>query len=97
MNIIFPRRNPEATSCAEHAVSVGSHRTRRETPEAMSLGLEALNSALSCAEATRDEKSIDFISFHFIKRKNQKGLGFLLGFFLERFDFYLKTLLEWND
>lgn len=34
------KRNPEAVSCAEHAVS------------AMSLGLEALNSALSCAEVT---------------------------------------------
>mmetsp|Transcript_117931 Transcript_117931/g.279912 ORF Transcript_117931/g.279912 Transcript_117931/m.279912 type:complete len:1449 (+) Transcript_117931:65-4411(+) len=34
------KRNPDAVSCAEHAVS------------AMSLGLEALNSALSCAEVT---------------------------------------------
>jgi len=34
------KRNPEAASCAEHAVN------------AMSLGLEALNSALSCAEVT---------------------------------------------
>ncbi|CAJ1389767.1 unnamed protein product [Effrenium voratum] len=34
------KRNPEAASCAEHAVN------------AMSLGLEALNSALACAEVT---------------------------------------------
>jgi len=34
------KRNPDAVSCAEHAVT------------AMSLGLEALNSALSCAEVT---------------------------------------------
>lgn len=34
------KRNPEAVSCAEHAVT------------AMSLGLETLNSALSCAEVT---------------------------------------------
>jgi len=34
------KRNPEAVGCADHAVN------------AMSLGLEALNSALSCAEVT---------------------------------------------
>ena len=63
------RRNPDAVSCAEHAVSAASSalhvdvggprppppppNPEPEVPEAMSLGLEALNSALSCAEARR--------------------------------------------
>ena len=71
------RRNPDAVSCAEHAVSaassalhvdVGGPPPEPEVPEAMSLGLEALNSALSCAEARRALNPCGLSELHGITR-----------------------------